>query len=113
MGRGSESNTAIMPISGVKSTDKINAQPKPILRRLPKNPTNTSSNRPDTRAKITIEDTILFSFPFSVFRFLFHTIVCSKWKILAGSISEVQLAKLLLCRCAEHLVHKCACDGRR
>ena len=57
MGSGSESNTAIMPISGVKSTDKINAQPKPILRRLPNKPTKTSNKRcPDNKpnAKIAV-----------------------------------------------------------
>ena len=87
-GSGSEIRAAIKPISGVKSTDIINAQPKPRFLRLPKSPTNTSSSIPDARAKITIEDTILFSFPFSVFRFPFHSVECSKRQLFPCSVGE-------------------------
>ena len=84
-GSSSESNTKIRPISGVKITDKINAKPKPIFLRLPKNPTKTSSNKPDASAKITIEDTILFV----LFGFPFHSIECSEWQLLASSVGEI------------------------
>ena len=62
-GSGFEIRAAIKPISGVKSTDIINAQPKPILRRLPKSPTNTSSNKwPDNNPKVKIENIYINSY---------------------------------------------------
>ena len=70
-GSGLDIRAAIRPISGVNSTDMIKVQPKPILRRLPKSPTNTSSNRwPDNNPKVKIENILLFcNSAFLIFNF--------------------------------------------
>ena len=83
-GSGVEISTAIKPISGVKIAEIINAQPKPMLRRLPKSPTNTSSRMPEAKPKNAIPHIrLLFnSFPF-------HTIECSERQLLTGSICEI------------------------
>ena len=69
-GSGVEISTAIKPISGVKIAEIINAQPKPILRRLPKSPTKTSSRMPDAIPKNRIPHILPFcNFAFLIFNF--------------------------------------------
>ena len=106
-GSGSERSAAISPISGEKSIEMINAQPKPMLRRLPNRATKTSRNTPDKTAKITIPSIVF------CFRLSFHSVVSSEWKLLASTVGKEQLAKFFCFRCAKCLAYESAGNGRR
>ena len=104
-GNRSESNTAISPISGENNNEIINAQPKPILRRLPNRPIRASTPTPNTTAQIRI------GIITPIFWLSLHSVICSEWQLLACAVGEEQLAKLLLLRSAKGLAHECACNG--